>query len=181
MKQAETLCGLTLPRSGETALLVPTQRSGTTRIGRSGRPIGPLHVNPSAWALAGEGSTTGSPNRSWGRVRSLGATSARRLLSGERLLPRQRGGGGSGLWSLVLLGINCLRAVDCVLEERNFSTTELTASPNSPDCEMGASSRNTSSFELISVRFSHKWRSVATEPAKGRPTARAGVLSGSES
>ncbi len=71
-------------------------------------------------------------------------------------------------WSLVLLGINCLRAVDCVLAERNFSTTELTASPNSPDCEMGASSRNTSSFSLISVRFSHKWRAAATEPAIGR-------------
>ncbi len=38
-------------------------------------------------------------------------------------------------WSLDLLGINCLRAADCVLAERNFSTTELTASPNSPDCE----------------------------------------------
>ncbi len=131
MKQAETLCGLTSPSNGETALLVPTQRSGTTRIGRSGRPIGPLHVNPSAWALAGEGSTTGSPNHSWGRVRSLGSTSARRLLSGEGLLPRQRGG-GSGLWSLVLLGINCLRAVDCVLEERNFSTTELNRFPEQP-------------------------------------------------
>ncbi len=79
-------------------------------------------------------------------------------------------------WSLVLLGINCLRAVNCVLAERNFSTTELTASPNSPDCEMGASSRNTSSFSLISVRFSHKWRSKATEPAIGRPTARAVCL-----
>ncbi len=79
-------------------------------------------------------------------------------------------------WSLVLLGINCLRAVDCVLEERNFSNTKLTASPNSPDCEMGASSRNTSSFSLISVRFSHKWRSAATEPAIGRPTVRAVCL-----
>ncbi len=79
-------------------------------------------------------------------------------------------------WSLVFLGINCLRAVDCVLAERNFSTTELTASPNSPDCEMGASSRNTSSFSLISVRFSHKWRSAVTEPAIGRPTARAVCL-----
>ncbi len=75
-------------------------------------------------------------------------------------------------WSLVLLGINCLRAVDCILAERNFSITELTASPNSPDCEMGASSRNTSSSSLILVRFSHKWRSAATEPAIGRPTAR---------
>ncbi len=45
-------------------------------------------------------------------------------------------------WSLVLLGINCLRAADCVLAERNFSTTELTASANNPDCEIGASSRN---------------------------------------
>ncbi len=67
-------------------------------------------------------------------------------------------------WSLVLLGINCLRAADCVLAERNFSTTELTASPNNPDCEMGASSRNTFSFSRISVRLSPKWRSAATEP-----------------
>ncbi len=75
-------------------------------------------------------------------------------------------------WSLVFLGINCLRAADCVLAERNFSTTELTASPNNPDCEMGASSRNTFSFSRISVRLSHKWRSAATEPAIERPTAR---------
>ncbi len=49
-------------------------------------------------------------------------------------------------WSLVLLGMNCLRAADCVLVEWNFSTTELTASPNNPDCEMGESSKNTFSF-----------------------------------
>ncbi len=84
-------------------------------------------------------------------------------------------------WSLVLLGINCLRAADYVLAEQNFSTTELTASPNNPDCEKGASSRNTFSFSLISVRLSHKWRSAATEPAKERPTARAGVFGGSQS
>ncbi len=40
-------------------------------------------------------------------------------------------------WSLILLGMNCLRAADCVLAERNFCTTELTASPKRPDCEMG--------------------------------------------
>ncbi len=79
-------------------------------------------------------------------------------------------------WSLVLLGINCLRAADCVLAERNFSTTEVTASPNSPDCEIGASSKNTYSFSRISVRFSHKWHSAATEPAIERPTARAVCL-----
>ncbi len=79
-------------------------------------------------------------------------------------------------WSLILLGMNCLRAADCVLAERNFSTTELTTSPNSPDCEMGASSRNTFSFSLISVRLSHKWRSAATEPAIECPTARAVCL-----
>ncbi len=84
-------------------------------------------------------------------------------------------------WSLVLLGMNCLRAADCVLAERNFSTTELTASPNNPDCEMGASSKNTFSFSRISVRFSHKWRSAATEPAIERPHSACGVLSGSES
>ncbi len=53
-------------------------------------------------------------------------------------------------WSLIFLGMNCLRAADCVLAERNFSTTKLTASPNSPGCEMGASSRNTFSFSQIS-------------------------------
>ncbi len=79
-------------------------------------------------------------------------------------------------WSLVLLGMNCLRAADRVLAERNFSTTELTASPNNPDCEMGASSKNTFSFSRISVRFSHKWRSAATEPAIERPTVRAVCL-----
>ncbi len=78
--------------------------------------------------------------------------------------------------SLVLLGMNCLRAADCVLAERNFSTTDLTASPNNPDCEMGASSKNTFSFSRISVRFSHKWRSAATEPAIERPTVRAVCL-----
>ncbi len=61
------------PRGGEAALLIPTRRSGTTRRGRSGRPVGPLQVNPSAWSLTREGPATGSPNRSWGRVRSLGS------------------------------------------------------------------------------------------------------------
>ncbi len=79
-------------------------------------------------------------------------------------------------WSLILLGMICLRAADCVLAERNFSTTELTASPNNPDCEMGASSKNTFSFSRISVRFSHKWHSAATEPAIEHPTAHAVCL-----
>ncbi len=79
-------------------------------------------------------------------------------------------------WSLVLLGINCLKEADCVLAEQNFSTTELTASPNSPDFEIGASSKKTFSFSRISVRFSHKWRSAATEPAIEHPTARAVCL-----
>ncbi len=79
-------------------------------------------------------------------------------------------------WSLVLLGINCLRAADCILAERNVSITEIPASPNNPDCEMGASSRNTFSFSQISVRLSHKWCSAATEPAIERPMARAVCL-----
>ncbi len=66
-------CGLASPRGGEAALLIPTRRSRTTRRGRSGRPVGPLQVNPSAWSLTREGPATGSPNRSWGRVRSLGS------------------------------------------------------------------------------------------------------------
>ncbi len=81
-----------LARNGETALLIPTRRSGTTRISRRGRPFGPLQVNPLAWLLAGKRPATGSPNRSGGRARGLGST-ARGLLSGERLLPRHRGGG----------------------------------------------------------------------------------------
>ncbi len=59
-------CGLTSSRNGEEALLIPTRRSGMTRISRSGRPVGPLQVNPSAWALVGKGPGTGSPNRRWG-------------------------------------------------------------------------------------------------------------------
>ncbi len=55
--------------------------------------------------------------------------------------------------SLILLGMNCLRAADCDLAEWNFSTTELTASPNSPVWEMGASRRKTFSFSRISVRL----------------------------
>ncbi len=74
-----------------------------------------------------------------------------------------------------------LRAADCVLAERNFSTTELTASPNNPDCEMGASSKNTLSFSRISVRFSHKWCSAATGTRHRAPQGTCGVLSGSES
>ncbi len=42
--------------------------------------------------LAGRRPATGSPNHSGGRARGLGAA-ARGLLSGERLLPRHRGGG----------------------------------------------------------------------------------------
>ncbi len=46
--------------------------------------------------MAGKGPTTGSPKCRWGRVRSLGTTSTKRLLPGERLLSRHRGG-GSGM------------------------------------------------------------------------------------
>ncbi len=84
-------------------------------------------------------------------------------------------------WSFVLLGMNCLRSVDCVLAERNFSTTELTASPNNPDCEMGASSKNTLSFSRISVRFSHKWQFCGHWTCHRAPQGTCGVLSGSES
>ncbi len=62
-----------------------------TRISRSGRLVGPLQVNPLAWLLAGRRPATGSPNRSGERARGLGSA-ARGLLSGERLLPRHRGG-----------------------------------------------------------------------------------------
>ncbi len=78
--------------------------------------------------------------------------------------------------SLALLGMNWLRAADWVLAERNLSTTALTASPNNPDCEMGASIKNVFSFSRISVRLSHRWRSAATEAAIERPTARAVCL-----
>ncbi len=70
------------PRSGEKALLIPTRGSGTTRRSRCGGSAGPLQVNPSAWSLARKRPATGSPDRSRGRIRSLGAAPARRLLSG---------------------------------------------------------------------------------------------------
>ena len=66
----------------------------------------------------------------------------------------QTGEGAEG--SLALLGMNCLNAADCDLEERNFSTTVLTASPNRPNCEIGASRRKTFSLSQISVRLSHR-------------------------
>ncbi len=84
--------GLASPRNGETTLLIPTWRSGTTRVSRSGRLVGPLHVNPFAWLLAGRRPAAGSPNRSGGKARGLGSA-ARGLLPGGRLLPRHRGGG----------------------------------------------------------------------------------------
>ncbi len=74
--------GLVSPRSDEEALLLPTRGSGTTRRSRSGRSAGPLQVNPSAWSLARKRPATGSPDRGRGRMRSLGAAPARRLLSG---------------------------------------------------------------------------------------------------
>ncbi len=54
--------------------------------------VGPLHVNPFAWLLAGRRPAAGSPNRSGGKARGLGSA-ARGLLPGGRLLPRHRGGG----------------------------------------------------------------------------------------
>ncbi len=90
------------------------------------------------------------------------------------LWTKRRGGVLEG--SLILLGINCLRMSNCDLADRNFSTTELTTSPNNPVWEMGASRRKTISFSRISVRFSHKWLSADTEPAMERPTALAVCL-----
>lgn len=76
------------------------------------------------------------------------------------------GAGGSR----ALLGMNCLRAADCVLAVRNVSTTELTTSLNKPDREIGATSRKTFSFLQISVRFNQRCHSTATKPAIVRPT-----------
>ncbi len=84
-------------------------------------------------------------------------------------------------WSLVLLGMNCLRAADCVLAERNFSTTELTASPNNPDCEMGASSKNTFSFSWISVSIQPQMAFCSHWTRHRAPHGACGMLSGSES
>ncbi len=64
--------GLASPGNGETTLLIPSRRSGTTRVSRSGRLVGPLHVNPLAWLLAGRRPAAGSPNRSGGKARGLG-------------------------------------------------------------------------------------------------------------
>ncbi len=58
----------------------------------------------------------------------------------------------------------------------NFSTTELTASPNSPVWEMGALRSKTFSFSRISMRLSHRWHSAATEPAIKHPTIQAVCL-----
>ncbi len=52
------------------------------------------------------------------------------FLGKERSLDKEEEGVLKG--SLVLLGTNCLRAADCDLADWNFSTTELTASPNNP-------------------------------------------------
>ncbi len=69
--------------------VIPTRRSGTPRRSQGGRPVGPLQANPSAWSLAREGPLTGSPDRSWGRVRSLGGMVPRppghELLKSSRL------------------------------------------------------------------------------------------------
>ncbi len=70
-------------------------------------------------------------------------------------------------WTLVLLAINCLRAVDCVLEERlEFLHYRANRFPKQPRLRPAGTPPPSS---LISVRFSHKWRSAATEPAIGRP------------
>ncbi len=43
-------------------------------------------------------------------------------------------------------GLNCLNAADCVLAALNLSTMALTASPNKPEPEIGASRRKAFSF-----------------------------------
>ncbi len=43
-------------------------------------------------------------------------------------------------------GMNCLNAADCVLAALNLSTMALTASPNKPEPEIGASRRKAFSF-----------------------------------
>ncbi len=77
-------------------LLIPTGRSGMTRRSRSGRPVGPLQVNPSVWSLAREGPATGSPNHSWGGCAAWAPLLPDGSFLGSDLLPRQRGG-GSGM------------------------------------------------------------------------------------
>ncbi len=114
--------GLASPRNGETTLLIPTRRSGTTRVSRSGRLVGPLHVNPLAWLLAGRRPATGSPNRSGGRARGLG--SAARGLPLCSLDTEEEGVEKS----LALLGMNCWeQPTEFWLS--GTSTTALTASP----------------------------------------------------
>ncbi len=164
-------CGLVSPRGGEAALLIPTRRSGMTRRSRSGRPVGPLQVNPSAWSLAREGPATGCI--AWAPLPPEGS-----FLGSDCSLDKEQEGVE---WSLVLLGMNCLRAADCVLAERNFSTSELTASPNNPDCEMGASSKNTFSFSWISVSIQPQMAFCSHWTRHRAPHGACGMLSGSES
>ncbi len=79
---------------------VTVKRLSSFRPGGQERPglaeaaglLGPLHVNPLAWLLAGRRPAAGSPNRSRGKARGLGSA-ARGLPPGGRLLPRHRGGG----------------------------------------------------------------------------------------
>ncbi len=61
--------------------LSSSRLEGQERLGGA-EAAGPLQVNLSAWSLAGKWSATGSPDSGRGRMRSLGAAPARRLLSG---------------------------------------------------------------------------------------------------
>ncbi len=108
--------GLASPCNGETTLLIPTRRSGTTRVSRSGRLVGPLHVNPFAWLLAGRRPAAGSPNRSGGKARGQTPPLGGSFLGGGCSLDTEEEGVEK---SLALLGMNWLRAADWVLAERN--------------------------------------------------------------
>ncbi len=153
----------------EPGVVLSSWRSGMTRRSWSGRPVGPIQIHPSAASSVGKRPAAGSPDRSRGGGEEPGRSSCwwAPSLVRSALLDKELEGVFEG--SLILLGMNCLRAADCDLAERNFSTTELTASPNSPVWEMGASRRKTFSFSRISVRLRHRWCSAATEPAIERP------------
>ncbi len=68
-----------------------------------------------------------------------------------------------------------------LLASWNLSTTELTASPNRPEDESGASSRQTLSLYFISDKVSHRCPlSAATISSHRAPNGTGGLLSGAE-
>ncbi len=61
-QKKKRFCGLASPRNGMKRLSsFPTRRSGTTRVSRSGRLVGPLHVNHACVVVGGKKTGRGLP------------------------------------------------------------------------------------------------------------------------